>query len=131
MVANYLPNSQKLIVKQMSNIKLIDELREQYRKELTAIVQNKNTNQKRDAQGVIHLAELLEEIYIKSNQKSEINTICTEICRDFKASGDPHWYYVYDYLDPYPKYKSQSHADRRRKHVEEMENDISPVPSSS
>lgn len=130
----YLPYKLGLKVTYLSEqqeIEIIDALWARFKKKLQEIIANKIGNQKKDAQGVVELAEILEEIHIKQNQKSYINTICTQICREFKTAGDPHWYYVYDYLEPYPQYKSQSHAERRRKHIQEMEADISPFATSS
>ena len=110
---------------------VIEDLRRQYKKKLAEIIANKTTNQKRDAQGVIELAEILEQIYVKSNQKSYINTICRQIARDFRTNGDPHWYYVYDYLENYPQYKNQNITDVYKRRREELERDISAFAETS
>ena len=105
---------------EQEEIEIIDSLWRKFNKKLQEIIANKISNQRRDAQSVIELAEILEEIYVKSNQKSYISNICTEISRKFKTAGDEHWYYIYDYLpDKYKNTQQQTNARGRKQQLEQ------------
>jgi hypothetical protein len=119
----------RIVLSQEQITEIIEDLKRQYKKKLAEVVANKTINQKRDAQSVIELAEILEQIYVKSNQKSYVSSICTQICRDFKTSGDPHWYYVYDYLPD--KYKNQQQVNNAKGRKSQTENEIAILPSQS
>jgi hypothetical protein len=111
---------------EQEEIEIIDSLRKRYNKKLAEYVQIKITNDKEATQHVLELAELLEEIYTKSNQKFLINTICVEIARNYKTAGDPRWHWINDYLPEKYKNPKQVEAAKQRWEAVKAEIDIQP-----
>lgn len=104
---------------------VIDDLRKRYNKKIDESVAKKAKNNKVHAEDAIAAAEILEEIYTKSNQKFLITSICSEVVRDYKTRGDLLYHHVNDYLPP--KYKNPRQVEAAKKRWEQIKSEIDPM----
>jgi hypothetical protein len=110
-------------------VEIIQSLRRRYQKRLDEAINRKSSNDEQNIRDCIELAEILEELYTKSNQKFNITTICQEIARDYKTKGVAQWHNVYDYLPE--KYKNPRAVAGQKRRYAEMEAEISPLANLS
>ena len=118
-----------LKLSQEQELEIIQSLRRKYQKKLEEALNRKSSNDEQNIKDCIELAEILEELYTKSNQKFNITTICQEIARDYKTKGIAQWHNVYDYLPE--KYKNPRAVAGQKRRYAEMEAEISPLANLS